>query len=225
MSAKIVKNDDLSIASSYEGSADQSQYGGPWGDSRQYTHVDVPEGMDADCVEAVSVAADGEHGGVTFTADNAGKDGNDIILSFDGVQDIDAAVAEWNGANAGNTVSHNGTGTDVLGAGAIQLSGGGIELQLDSALVDAKTQSERDQKLTELRRQRDEKLEEADNQIKKHEDSDPNAIDTEANWKLHRIALRDLTDGYKDGGGQGTSALDGYELDMSDFDAWPVAPS
>lgn len=45
MKTLIVKNDDLSIASAYEADADQSTYGGPWGDSNQYTHVTIPDGM------------------------------------------------------------------------------------------------------------------------------------------------------------------------------------
>lgn len=46
MSAVIVKLEDLSIVSIYSGAANQSQYGGPWGDSALYAHLDVPEGLD-----------------------------------------------------------------------------------------------------------------------------------------------------------------------------------
>jgi len=102
-----------------------------------------------------------------------------------------------------------------------------IELVEDQTLLYAKQQKGRDDKLGELRTQRDKRLEKADNQLKKHADSDPNAIATEADWQSHRIALRDLTDSYKDAQDdtRGTSALDAYSADMSDFDGWPVEPS
>jgi hypothetical protein len=48
----IVKNSDLSIASYYDADAPMS-YGGPWGDSTQFTHVVVPNEMDPDCVVVV----------------------------------------------------------------------------------------------------------------------------------------------------------------------------
>jgi hypothetical protein len=59
-----------------------------------------------------------------FTADTAGANGNNISLVFDGVDDIDTVVNAWNVANPTNTVSHNGTGTDVLSAGTINLASG-----------------------------------------------------------------------------------------------------
>ena len=53
MKSLIIKRSDLSIASRYDGSADQSKYGGPWGDPEQYLHMDFDENeMDADCVIA-----------------------------------------------------------------------------------------------------------------------------------------------------------------------------
>lgn len=42
---------------------------------------------------------------VTITADNEGTAGNSISLSFDGVEDIDAALLAWNTANPSNTAS------------------------------------------------------------------------------------------------------------------------
>jgi len=70
------------------------------------------------------VAATGVHDTVTFTADNTGTAGNSVSLVFNGSDDIDAVVAAWNGANPGNTVSHDGTGTTVLTATTLNLTGG-----------------------------------------------------------------------------------------------------
>jgi hypothetical protein len=61
-----------------------------------------------------AVAATATEQTVTFTADNAGVDGNSISLVFDGIEDITTIVDAWNTANPTNTVSHDGTGTDVL---------------------------------------------------------------------------------------------------------------
>lgn len=61
---------------------------------------------------------------VIFLADVAGANGNDIFLQFDGISDIDTVVNAWNVANPSNTVSHNGTGTDVLPASTIRLTDG-----------------------------------------------------------------------------------------------------
>lgn len=63
-------------------------------------------------------------GTVVFTAVTAGAAGNDIILQFDGIDDIDTIVGAWNLANPSNTVSHNGTGTDVLAAQTVRLTDG-----------------------------------------------------------------------------------------------------
>lgn len=68
--------------------------------------------------------AGGTYDNVIFSADTLGLVGNSIILNFDGVHDIDTIVSDWNTANPTNTVSHNGTGSSVLAAGSIQLSGG-----------------------------------------------------------------------------------------------------
>lgn len=83
------------------------------------------------------VAATGTHEGVTFTADEEGTAGNAIELVFNGVDDIDTVVDAWNTANPGNPVSHDGTGTDVLGATTLQLSGG-LDATAPVNILDAK---------------------------------------------------------------------------------------
>lgn len=51
----IVKLDDLSVVSSYDGAPDQNKYGGPWGDSNSHAHIALPDGMD---VRFVTVDSD-----------------------------------------------------------------------------------------------------------------------------------------------------------------------
>jgi hypothetical protein len=216
---------DLQIVANYPGAPDQSQYGGPWGDSSTHKHVAVPGGMNEKAVVPSHDAASADHGGVTFTADNLGEAGNDIILFFNGNDDIDTIIADHNTNNPSDTVSHNGTGTDVLALANIQLAGGGINLVEDQAKLDQIQQDGRNQKLTKLRELRDAKALAADHEINKHSDSDANASSLEATWRTYRVDLRNITDSYKDGNGDGTSALDGFALDMSDFNAWPTEPS
>ena len=90
-----------------------------------------------------------------------------------------------------------------------------------------KVQIVRNRKLETLRRQRDKELEKADTQLYKHSDGDPNAVATESEWRSYRTSLRSLTDSYKDSQDEskGTSSLDQYAKDMSDFDGWPTKPS
>lgn len=71
-----------------------------------------------------AVKAQATYETVVFTAGAAGAAGNGISLSFNGVDDIDTVVQAWNTANPGNTVEHNGTGTDVLASGSVDLTGG-----------------------------------------------------------------------------------------------------
>lgn len=67
--------------------------------------------------------------GVTETqiqADNVGTVGNSIALVFDGVIDINTALANWNTANPSNTASViSGTGSEVIPASTVNLIGGG----------------------------------------------------------------------------------------------------
>lgn len=77
-----------------------------------------------DDTEVPAVAAQITYEEVIFISSSAGANGNDIFLVFDGIKDIDTVVGEWNAANVGNEVSHNGTGTDVLTASTIRLTGG-----------------------------------------------------------------------------------------------------
>lgn len=54
MKILIINKSDLSIAMQYDDVApNQSNWGGPWGDSNQAVHVACPEELDADCVKAI----------------------------------------------------------------------------------------------------------------------------------------------------------------------------
>jgi len=72
----------------------------------------------------------GQVGGTTtniiIRADNDGTAGNSISLSFDGVDDIDTVLSDWNTANSSNTASiETGDGSQVPDNGeSITLSGG-----------------------------------------------------------------------------------------------------
>jgi len=79
----------------------------------------------------------------------------------------------------------------------------------------------RNNKLHTLRSLRDSLFEDADNEIKKHYDGDNKAKKTESEYKAYRIALRNITDDYKDENGNGNSSLDAYNLDMSNFNLMP----
>lgn len=48
MKAAIIKLEDNSIVSMYDGPADISKYGGPWGNSDSHIHADIPVEMGAD---------------------------------------------------------------------------------------------------------------------------------------------------------------------------------
>jgi hypothetical protein len=78
--------------------------------------------VDSNQIPAVAASATSE--GVAFTADASGELGNSISLVFNGSDDVDTVVTAWNLANAGNTVSHDGAGTEVPSAGSVDLSGG-----------------------------------------------------------------------------------------------------
>ena len=80
--------------------------------------------LEVNSVTVPAVAASIVYEGVTFTAVTPGAAGNGIALTFDGADDIDTVVNDWNTANPTNQVSHDGTGTDVLAAGTAQLEGG-----------------------------------------------------------------------------------------------------
>jgi hypothetical protein len=61
MKIAIVNKQDLSIASWYDApAADQSMYGGPWGDSSQFAHVELASG-DHRVMSAVLIPADEEN--------------------------------------------------------------------------------------------------------------------------------------------------------------------
>lgn len=53
----IVDKVSLQIQTKYQALApEQHKYGGPWGDTNQTAHLEVPAGLDADCVQVVQVA-------------------------------------------------------------------------------------------------------------------------------------------------------------------------
>jgi len=109
-------------------------------------HLMVPNGIDPNGVIRTETAqkAKGAYEGVNYTASVAGVAGNGISLAPDGVKDIDTLVDAWNASNAGNEVTHDGTGTNVPASGTISLDGGtaaGPQLIADAtALLDHKKQ-------------------------------------------------------------------------------------
>lgn len=67
------------------------------------------------------------HIGYSFQATQHGAIGNAITLIFNGTDDVDTVVANWNTANPSNTVALiSGAGTDVFTANTYTLSGGGV---------------------------------------------------------------------------------------------------
>jgi hypothetical protein len=70
------------------------------------------------------VKATAAYSGVTWTADHQGTDGNAIVLLFDGVKTTDQVRAAWNNTNPFNSVSHNGTGSEIHASNSLSLSGG-----------------------------------------------------------------------------------------------------
>jgi len=52
MKSAIVMLADFSIATKYDGAPEQGKYGGEWGWASHSAHVQVPDGMDAECVKA-----------------------------------------------------------------------------------------------------------------------------------------------------------------------------
>ncbi len=62
--------------------------------------------------------------GISFIADNAGANGNNILLSFDGITIVDIIVSDWNTANPSNTVTYVGDENYVFPTQDIALTGG-----------------------------------------------------------------------------------------------------
>jgi hypothetical protein len=72
-----------------------------------------------------AVKASGTYAEVLYTAVVAGKNGNTIVLPFDGVKTIAQVISDWNTANPANTVGSNAADTSVVpAAGSLTLSGG-----------------------------------------------------------------------------------------------------
>jgi len=55
MKTVIINKADFSIASKYEGSPNQANFGGSWGWAEATTHLVIPEGLDEECIKAVLV--------------------------------------------------------------------------------------------------------------------------------------------------------------------------
>ncbi len=93
---------------------------------------DEVEGSPAVAATFVGAIA-GVTGDVDLEADTAGEDGNSIVLTGDGIKDLDTLVSDWNTANPANTVSLNSAnGADIPDAAEeMQLAGGADEV-LDS---------------------------------------------------------------------------------------------
>jgi hypothetical protein len=54
MKIAIVNRNTLGIESTYEDVAPaQQKYGGPWGSSEMYVHLEIPEGFDTRCLEVI----------------------------------------------------------------------------------------------------------------------------------------------------------------------------
>lgn len=147
MKVAIVDLSDNSIKLTYPAPADQSKYGGPWGDPESHEHVEYDDSATGDCIQA------------------SGSPGSIVISKDD--------------------------------------------------------QAERNQKLAEMRSQRDSKMKDADhlvNDLAVGDRSDAAAI------SAYRQALKDITNPYKDADpSQGTAALDALADDLSDL-SWPEKP-
>lgn len=94
------------------------------------------------------------------------------------------------------------------------------EIVEDEAKSAAKLQSQREAKLSLMRSQRDAKLSDVDimvNELALGERSDTAAI------AAYRTALKEITDDYKEVGGEASAACDDLEADLSDL-VWPEAP-
>lgn len=95
----------------------------------------------------------------------------------------------------------------------------------DVALEDVdKDAKDRMDKLNAIRDHRQPLLDEADIELRKHEDSDGNAVGSAVNWKSYRISLRNITDVYKDESGNPTEDIDEVEDPAEDV-TWPTKPS
>lgn len=94
--------------------------------------VEVLKGYVAEVPASPGVAASfsGQVAGMTtdvdIEADNVGEDGNLVVLTGDGAQDIDALILDWNTNNPANTISlTSGDGSQIPDLGAeIELAGG-----------------------------------------------------------------------------------------------------
>ncbi len=91
----------------------------------------------------------------------------------------------------------------------------------NSSLVDSILAEDREVTLNSLRTERNTMFDEADNEIRKHDDADANKVGTDADWKTYRTSLRNVTDSYKTDGDANSSCDD---LVVASF-SWPTKPS
>ena len=78
--------------------------------------------------------------GVTFTSSLPGTTGDGAALVFDGIEDINTVVANYNAAPvpAGNVISHDGTGIEVPATITVTTAGG-IDVVASSGTYDTQT--------------------------------------------------------------------------------------
>ena len=90
--------------------------------------VDLPDQVQGsfsiDSAEIPAETAMADLDNITFTADTEGAIGNSILLVFNGIDDVDTIVANWNTTNPLNTVSHSGVGDEVIASQSLDLYGG-----------------------------------------------------------------------------------------------------
>ena len=94
---------------------------------------------------------------------------------------------------------------------------------IDSEKQDKLLKKIRKDKIRGIREERDQMLLIADNGINKHFDNDPKAKKTLDEWKAYRIALRDITDEYKNFDTDPAHAAILDALDLENF-VWPEKP-
>lgn len=96
----------------------------------------VADGDEVTGTPAVAASFTGQVAGmttdVTIDADVAGEDGNDVVLQFDGSDDIDTVILAWNTANPGNEVTLTGDGSQIPDNGEEITLTGGADAVLDS---------------------------------------------------------------------------------------------
>jgi hypothetical protein len=209
----IVNNESKQIASIYPGEPSQGRYGGPWGDPGQFSHIQIPEGLDDDTIAVANkkvlqdkLDQDGNRIAVMETVQVALMDENgDPVLDEDGQQVYEAQERQ----------SVDQDGNPVFEQEEVETSE--LEIVPDADKVAAKLQSSREEKLQELRKIRDEKLLRVDVLVNLAVLYSWTASE-KTELRNYRQALLDVTEDYKD---------DMHLLDDLEISAiqWPEEPS